>query len=365
MISKDAKAISPTITTNEDGILWTVYASKTICIPKDRRARCPTGLRIIIPKGVIGVWQPHEPDDFPSFEVKGSNLNEEDTGSSIHIPGRNKGPCPYVIIEQGKPMAQIQFKKGDYTRTSILYDTGHDLPSVCALTSNAKCPKFMALAKHSDHTTPSMYWQMYTAEDVLIPAWGTVEAPLGVTFDVPSNMYGVWERFPNTYKWTADYKHYDDEGTSQVVTDTSKVELSSYRHYDVLVPKHQLIGVFKFHDRDTDIAPPYEIPMQASICSIEPGAQASRANRLDPWGVHPKETVRIPPRSRQVVETGITFHVPPAYTAQWRTSPVYGGRVVPIIPNYVKDPEVLVENKSTEPILLTPSTPIAMMVLND
>jgi len=356
VISKDENAITPIIEVKEDGYLWTIFASADMTIPRGKFRTCTTGLRVTIPKGIVGKWRTFPvPPATPLIPIS-RPLYKEDSGSSLRVEMQNPKLIPYRVIK-GEIIAYLHFTKGEYERTP--QDHGQDIVSVCALTPSARKPELNCLAGPGWNDHPNMYWDMYAAKEVTIPTHGEAIVPIGVTFDIPDFMCGTWDERERGNPWVKLDINQDERGNS----DTQQVIVQNFKPYEVNIPKHTSIGIMIFRLQDGLTPIPYEFQPKASICSIEPGAKVSRESRIDPWRIHPMETTVIPPRCIQTVTTGITFHIPPDYVGRWGPYPKYNGDLIPITVNYVKDPEVTVENRTGQPMVLTPEHPIAAMEL--
>ena len=352
MISKDENAINPIIEVKEDGYIWTIFASADTVIPRGASKTCSTGLRLAIPKGIVGTWKRAPPKQLLSLSRP---LYKEDSGSSLKIELFNLGNALYYV-RKGEIIIKIQFAVGKYER--ICKDHGRDIASVCALTPSAKKPSLGPSVGLDWHKYPAMSWRMYAAKEVTIPKNGDVIVPVGATFDIPDYLRANWDTC-NQAPWHVLDLDHDEQGNSN----TQQVIVMNYKPHDITIPKHSIVGTIRFCLKDGKTPHPYDLHPTASICSIAPGAKVSRENRADPWRVHPIETVVIPPYCKQTITTGVTFHVHPDYVGKWDSYPKDNRELVPVTVDYVKDPEVTVRNCSDQTMVIFPETPIATMTL--
>jgi uncharacterized Zn-finger protein len=354
VISKDENAIAPIIEVKEDGYLWTIFASADTPIPRGVFRSCSTGLRITIPKGIVGKWREYPASPEPLIPIS-EPIFKEDSGSLLKVKIQNPKNAPY-LVKKGEILAYLRFTEGRYERTP--QDHGRDVASVCALARSARKPELSCMAGPNWNDHPTMYWSMYAAKEVSVPARGEVIVPLGATFDVPYFLYGIWDAHRRT-PWVILDINKDSRGNS----DTQQVLVQNFKPYEITIPKHTTVGIMEFRLQDGIMPHPYDLHPTASICSIAPGAKVSRENRSDPWRIHPIETVVIPPYCKQTITTGVTFHVHPDYVGKWDSYPKDNRELVPVTVDYVKDPEVTVRNCTDRPMVIFPETPIATMKL--
>lgn len=360
----DDGAVEPVVTVKEDGYVWKVFASKAVTIPPQESRDCPLGLRISVPKGIIGVWEPICPQPEVPFAPNPSDLQQEDTGSAIIASLRCTRDGKSCHIKKGQEIAEIYFKRGDYKRATVPYDTGEDLPCVSSMTLDAKKPQLTSVLTRCYNNYPTSYWKMYASRETKFEPYETKPVPIGVTFDVPANLIATWFRFPMAHGWSADKEPYDTNDFLGCSKKTLEVEVTNFTPCVLKIGKHEMVGMLDFSPASPEIQPQVNLPAQPFICSIEPGATTSRKNRYEPRQAYPMTTTTIPPFSQKPIPIGFTCNIPPEYQGKWEPMEHLKGILEPLDPNYIKDPEIIVKNHSDEPIELRSKNPMMKLVLH-
>ena len=273
----------------------------------------------------------------------------------------NKTPEVYYI-EQGEPIAILDFKEGEYTRTSTPYvDPAWDIPYVCRLGPTAKRPELMEVICQEGKGVRTR-WQMFSSEDVTIPPLEDRVIRTEAGFAFHPDLIGRWINYPLIKSWTPIPKSFMTCDHWKNPDQTARVKVQNMTKETITIRANSTIAILQFQPR-TDDYEFIDLDPEITVCSIEPGARVTRITPHSAWTVHPMTEYKLLPNERKTIKTGVTFHIPEGYRGVWDTLPERMHDLIPSTFRYVKDPEVTVRNSTTRTISVYPWTPIAKVKL--
>lgn len=358
VISREYTSTEPIITPTREGCRWTVFASKPTVIFAEGKELCPTGLRIYIPKGIVGHWVSHAYEGQPPrYRPIKHSLNHEDTGSSLKILLKNR-TSEVCYVEQGEPIAVINFEEGQYYQTTLpSVDVPWTAPYVCRLSPTARKPELVCEMFGCGKGTTTQ-WQMFSDEDVTIPPLEDRLIRTGAGFAFHPNLIGKWIEYPTIRTWAPTVQTFKTDDHCENPYKTAKVRIQNRSRETITIRARSTVAILEFKSR-TDIEV-YDPKPEMKVCSIEPGATLTRSNPQANWRVHPMKTEKIEPQGKKTIPIGVTFHTPEGHTAIWDLISEQKGLLL-VTHTYIKDPEIVVKNDSEDPIVVNPWNPIAQI----
>jgi dUTPase len=162
---------------------------------------------------------------------------------------------------------------------------------------------------------------MYAAEAVTIAPKCLKMVKLGVNFNTPDKMNGLWHPSKENPSYVPEKSPFETDSYWETQYQTEIVNVRNITDEAITIAKHDAVGELEFLDAPLTAINP-SVPLDLTIKDIQPGAKVLRKDRTEPWAVTSHNTVTIYGDGETAIPTGVVFHIPPGYKILWKRHPL-------------------------------------------